>query len=203
MTTHIIDKTKIDKFVNGDMTYRECKEFVDTDINNRFEYIVSVINQITERKECGYTAEHYVDYDPDEWSYDFVSYEHRSDNIPGRFTKYDNRFPVEWLYKDFEKDLRLEVIEFFYSQQTKTQNLLDRNKHISAIHDKIIAKLTAEELSYVNLSFTKVSIRDIIAGKKAMISNVGQKYKRYRLSIEKPMSYDDWILSYDPTNQQD
>ena len=205
------------KFLNDELTVKEVKS-MEEELSNRFVYIVYTVAKQTERQVD------WFDYDNEGGEYnpgyfDTTVYKTKVgitgqfyDLIKDRYDNYDNYFPVEWFYKNFEEDLNNEITAYNKEQQQSKEkkNLKKQNskEKLENIKDSIVSKLSTEELAYIKF----ISLEEAINLKENSVTqnltkninikvkkledlgvNAKEKFNEYKQKEKKPLEFKNWL----------
>lgn len=166
METYQLTENEYNKLLNEDTSLKDFK-ILQEKANNRFEYIVAILDYYTGRKrnwfdfgnEAGENAHGY--FDPEIYSKKiyltgkFEDYYKTTD-----FTKYDDFIPTSWLKDSFEQSLSEEINEHLKNQENiqiaqKNQKKINDDK-FATLYQNIFAKLNDEEKNFLSSNnFTK------------------------------------------------
>ncbi len=145
------------------MTIRNAKTF-QNELNNRFLYIVHKIGEITGfdiewfdyHNESGEHHPGFFDSQSYKNHVQYVGHFNYEKNL--RFNHYDNDFPTEWFYTNFEEILIKEKEQFLQKENNKKEleikKKLDNLEKFNQLKEQVLSKLTDEEKSIVKFSST-------------------------------------------------
>lgn len=157
--TFILNQEKFTKFLNDEFTVKEVKLF-GPEIEERFDYIVKKIAEITNRNVEWYDFDNEGNNEDSPGFFDTEEYSKNVHYVGGfnnltkiRFKNYDDAFPTSWFYTNFEESLKNEQKEYFskLEENKKSQEdkaIIIKQKH-AKIQESIKSKLTKEELSHI------------------------------------------------------
>ena len=133
--------------------------------NKRFVYIVMELDKIIGRERDSLDDLDKPDHSraaffKEEMFYDSPYNSLRNEN----FDKYDYFFPTSWLKEDFEDQVKQEVSEFEAEENAakNARKLVEKKvkTDMASMKEQITAKLTPEELAYINFKPFKEYIVD-------------------------------------------
>jgi len=211
-----IDESIFKKFLADELTVKEVKQ-LNEEMTNRFVYIVYKIGEMT-----SFNVD-WFDYDNEGGEYapgtfntdDYaqnVGYTGKFIYEKGdRFSDYDNSFPTNWFYEEFETSLQKEVKDYFHkkkiAEEEKQQNKQKKEDQLSKIKEKILSKLTEEEKLYIRFcspsevsenkkieaSKSRKDVAKYIKEMKEKNVDVSGLYQSYRDKTKSPISFEKWI----------
>lgn len=133
--------------------------------NKRFVYVVMTLDNMIGRErdsldDLDRPDHSRADFFKEEMFYDSEYNTVRNEN----FDKYDNFFPTTWLKEDFEPQVQQEINEFEAAENEvkNARKLLEKQvkTDMATMKENILAKLSPEEVAYINFKPFKEYIVD-------------------------------------------
>lgn len=133
--------------------------------NKRFVYIVMTLDKLIGRERDYLDDLDKPDHSRAAFFKEEMFYDSPYNSLRnGNFDKYENFFPTSWLKENFETQVQQEVMEFEEEKNAakNARKLVEKQikTDMASMKEQITAKLTPEELAYINFKPFKEYIVD-------------------------------------------